>query len=108
MHMKQNVDMTLYYLLQAGLQGTRQATEIPPAAENFPELEELHYRQSQLGWEQLFYGQISVTWAHHIENTSQGHTNGTIFYSRVIRRIWCYVLDAWTSRNLDLHQRNPD
>ncbi len=108
MHVQQIVDLTLHYLLQAGLHGIRTATQIPEANETFPELEDLHYRQSRLGWEQLFYGWISVTWAHYIDTTSNGHTNGTIFYSRVIRRIWRYTTDAWTSRNLDLHQRNPD
>jgi len=108
MHIKQNLNLTLYYMLQAGLLSVRQATEIPHAEENFQGLEELHHRQSRLGWEQLFYGRISVTWAHYIDDHSDGNTNGTIFYSRIIRRIWRYALDAWTSRNLDLHERNPD
>jgi len=108
MHAKQNVDIMLYYLLQAGLHGIRTNQTIPNAHDNFTELAELHLRQSRLGWEQLYYGRISVTWAHYIDETSQGHTNGTIFYSRIIRRIWQYTMEAWTSRNHDLHQRNPD
>jgi len=84
------------------------ANEIPDVDKHFPELAELHHRQSCLGWEQLYYGWILVTWAHHIDKISQGHMNGTIFYSWVIQWIWRYVLDAWTSRNLDLHQQNPN
>ncbi len=108
MHMKLNIDMEIYYLLQAGLQGARTDTPIPEATEHFPNLTELHHRQSRIGWEQLLYGRISVSWAHYLDATSNGHINGTIFYSRIIRRIWKYIIDSWTSRNEDLHQRHPD
>jgi len=108
MHVQLNLDMDLYYLLQAGLHGTKTATPIPDATTHFPNLSDLHHQQTRIGWEQLIYGRISVSWAHYIDQSSNGHTNGTIFYSRIIRRIWRYALDAWTSRNLDLHKRNPN
>jgi len=46
MLVKQNINLMLYYMLQAGLLSVRQATTMPQAEENFQELEELHYRQS--------------------------------------------------------------
>jgi len=108
MHVQMNLDMDLYYLLQAGLHRTKTNTPIPEATTSFPKLINQHAHQSCLGWEQLSYGQISISWAHHIDQKSNGHTNGTIFYSRIIRRIWRYALDLWAGCNLDLHQRNPD
>jgi len=81
MHMKQNLDMELYYLLQASLHGIHTGNPIPEAEEHFPNLKELHLQQSRIGWDQLFYGRISITWAHHIDHISAGHTNRTIFYS---------------------------
>jgi len=106
-HVKQNVDGSLFYLLQAGLHAIHKQTAVPDV-EHFPDLTELHTWQSRIGWEQLYYSRISVTWAYYIDEQSQGHTNGTIFYSRIIRRIWQYIIDAWSERNQDLHQRNPE
>jgi len=108
MHMKLNVDMELFYLLQAGLHGIRLDTPIPDATDHFPNLTEQHHQWSCIGWDQFFYGRISVTWAHHINQISSGYTNETIFYSRMIQQIWQYALDVLTSHNLDIHQRNPD
>jgi len=92
MHVQLNLDMDLYYLLQARLHSTKTNTLIPDATTHFPELIDQHNHQSRLGWEQLFYGQISISWAHHIDQTSNRHTNRTIFYSRAIQCIWSMLL----------------
>jgi len=67
----------------------------------------LFERQREIGWEQLYYGRIAVTWAHTIDSTTQGKTSGTIFYSRTIRIIWQYLLNVWTIRNNALHPPTP-
>jgi len=44
-----------------------------------------------------------VSWADKITMDSNGTSNGTVFYSQVIRIIWQYILDIWKLRNADLH-----
>jgi len=51
-------------------------------------LQDSYHHQDQLGWDQLFYSRIAITWAHHIDDTSNGSTNGTIFYSKIIMLLW--------------------
>jgi len=53
MHVKLNLDLDLYYLLQAGLQSARMDSPVPEAETTFPELTKPHYRQSRIGWDQL-------------------------------------------------------
>jgi len=36
--------------------------------------------QSQIGWEQLYYGHIASSWAQYLDHASQYKINGTIFY----------------------------
>jgi len=82
---------------------------IPLPEEHFPDyLAPLYSAQEKLGWDQLLYGQISMSWVHYIMNAGNGTINGTIFYSRIIQTILKFFLDTWTAQNKDLHNiENP-
>ncbi len=72
-----------------------------------PKYQSLFNRQWHIGWEQLYYGQIAVSWAHYIDSTTKGKTSRTIFYSRVINLLWKYLLQVWTIQNNALHPQTP-
>jgi len=68
-----------------------------------PSYQDLFDKQKQLGWDQLFYGCIAVSWAKKIMADSKKVVNGTIFYSQAITLIWKYIINCWFLRNKDLH-----
>jgi len=94
---------------EGGLTAIWKATPSPEASTTFfTPIQALYWKQDQIGWDQLFYSCIAVFWAHHIDTTSQGHTNGTIFYSCIIQCIWQYTMDTWQNSNQWLHQTSPN
>jgi len=68
----------------------------------------LFSHQCSIGWDQLFYGWITTSWAAYIDNNSQHTINSTIFYSRVILLIWSYILKSWKLWNQALRSPLPD
>jgi len=65
--------------------------------------QDLVNKQKYIGWDQLFYGHIAVSWEDKITADSKGSVSGTIFYSQVITIIWQYIWDIWRLCNADLH-----
>jgi len=106
LHVRHNIEPEMYQLLWQGLCSIRFNTPLPDPQDNYPQaLEQLYHDQKAIGWDQLYYGQIAVTWAHHLNYTSNGSVNGTIFYSQVMNHIWRYILETWKQRNQNLHSK---
>ncbi len=98
LHNKHKIDPHLFQLLWQGLLSIRTSTDINNQLADYPpSFRPLFEWQHEIGWEQLYYGRIAVTWAHYIDSTTKGKTSGTIFYSRAINIIWKYLLDIWTT-----------
>ncbi len=107
-HTQYGIDPYLFQLLWQGLLLIRMDTDINDQLPDYPmPYRILFERQREIGWEQLYYGRIAVSWAHYIESTTHGKTSGTIFYSRAIRLIWQYLLSVWMIRNQALHPPTP-
>jgi len=108
LHTTYQIDPHLFQLLWQGLLSIRMDTDISDQLPDYPaQYSTLFERQREIGWEQLYYGRISVSWAYHIDSATHGKTSGTIFYSRAIKRIWQYLLSVWTTRNNALHPPTP-
>ncbi len=95
-------------LLWQGLNLIHQQYPIDDQLATYPaEFHQLYIDQSCLGWEQLYYSQISTSWAYYIDHSSQYKVNGTIFYSQLTATIWRYILSSWTTHNAALHPAQP-
>jgi len=106
LHIKHNVDPHLTQLYWQGLQTIRQDLPIDDQIDTYPQqYQRLFAAQRDIGWDQLYYGRISVQWARQITLDSNYHTNGDLFYMHATSLVWTYVLDCWQLRNQALH--NP-
>ncbi len=104
LHTQHHIDPHLFQLLWQGLQAIRTDTTIDEQYISYPDdIKPLFYAQRSIGWDQLYHGRISSTWAHQVTINSQYKTNGIVFYAKVIGLIWQYVLDCWKQRNQHLH-----
>jgi len=104
LHQKNSVDLHLFQLLWEGLLSIRYSISIDEQLQAYPlGYQDLFIKQQHIGWDQLFYGHIAVSWADKITLDSNGTINGTVFYLQVIRIIWQYILDIWKLCNTDLH-----
>ena len=69
--------------------------------------------QTNIGWEQLFYGRFSNEWSslqeEHYETTDHRPTrlNGSSWTSGLIQRVWHHLHLAWLQRNSDAHGITP-
>jgi len=107
LHLRYNIDPDLYQMLWQGLCSIRFNSPLPEPQGIYPEaLHQLYYDQKSIGWDQLYYGCLAVSWAHQINYNSNGNVNGTIFYSQVTTHIWQYILDTWKQCNLNLHSKS--
>ncbi len=108
LHQRYHIDPYMFQLLWQGLLSIRMDTDINDQLPDYPtQYTILFERQCAIGWEQIYYGRIAVSWAHYIDSTTQGKTSSTIFYSRAIWIIWQYLLDVWTTQNAALHPLTP-
>jgi len=96
--------MHLFQLLWEGLRSIRFSVSIDEQQMFYPpSYQDLFDKQKQLGWDQLFYGHIAVSWAEKITADSKNWVNGTINYSQAITLIWKYIINCWFLQNKDLH-----
>jgi len=106
LHLKHNIDPHMTQLYWQGLQTIWQDTPIDDQLETFPlPYQNLFLAQHDIGWDQLYYGRLSVQWAHQITLDSNYHTNGDLFYMHATSLVWKYLLDCWQLCNQALH--NP-
>jgi len=107
LHAQYHIDPHMFQLLWQGLQAIRQDITIDGQYDMYPEpLRKLFQAQQHIGWDQLYYGRISIQWAHQVTTDSQYKTNGEVFYSKAIGIIWSYIFDCWKQRNHHLHLTN--
>ncbi len=91
--------------LWLGLVAIRTNTPYPDIeAEILPTLRPSITQQLRLGWDQLYYGRFSRSWAEAIDATHpQLAPTGEQVLTRLLKMIWQYILDLWALRNQHLH-----
>ncbi len=91
--------------LWLGLMAIHNATPYPNVLDDIlPLLRPPVLQQTCLGWEQLYHGRISRTWAAAI-NDAHPHLDktGEQVMIMIQKTIWKYLLDTWSLRNQHLH-----
>jgi len=72
LHLWHNIDPDLYQMLWQGICSICFNTTLPEPQTTYPEaLCHLFQEQKTIGWDQVYYGRIAVSWAHHINYTSK-------------------------------------
>jgi len=61
--------------------------------------------KQDLGWKQIYYGQIAKAWSHSISIRNNA-IKGAVFYSRVLLLIWRAIIEQWQLHNQHLHPAN--
>jgi len=104
LHTKYNVDPHLTQLCWQGLQTICQDAPIDNQLDFYPlPYQQLFLAQHDIGWDQLYYGRISVQWAQQLTMDSHYTTNGDLFYAMATNLVWQYLLDCWRLCNQALH-----
>jgi len=107
LHHTHQVDPHMMQVLWQGLDLVHNQHPINNQREGYPpNFQQMYDDQWNIGWEKLFYGQISTFWAYFVDHSTQYKTNGTIFYSQITVCIWKYILLSWTIRNAALHPKH--
>ena len=82
----------------------------PATYSNFPPLyNNLIFRQTRIGWKQLFLGRFVLEWSdlqqNHLvlQNITSKKYSGTSWITGVTQIIWHHVYSNWEARNSDLH-----
>jgi len=72
MHRKHAIDPHLYQLLLwQGLTPIHTDNPIDNQLDSYPDnLQPLFHAQQNIGWDQLYYGQIAVSWARYMVQSS--------------------------------------
>jgi len=108
LHQDRHVDPHLLQMIWQGIQSVHKQYAVDKQFDTYPpEFKPLYIDQQRIGWDQLFYGRIATSWAHHVDHATNYKTNGTIFYSQIIVCVWKYILTSWSVRNAALHPENP-
>jgi len=89
-----------------GLVSTWTGMEYPDILQDVPhQLRTPLQQQTSLGWEQLFYGRISMAWAQAINDLNPTLApSGTQVLITLLRMMWSYVLNVWKICNTNLHK----
>jgi len=56
--------------------------------------------QKSIGWKQIYYGQISKQWTHHL-TMNHPEIDPITFFAQLLAQVWTYVLEIWAARNQD-------
>ncbi len=83
--------------------------EIPDAFTEWPsDLQKAYSIQSQIGWENVFYGRMAKQWERLLQyksNSEQAETN-SLWTSKSIQLLWDFGIDLWIIRNTLVHGEN--
>ncbi len=95
----------IFTTIWLGLTSVRNNSPYPDIlAEVHPSLHLPLQSQTQLGWNQLFYGRFSNTWATAIDSINPNLAiTGEVIVTTIIKHIWTHVLQLWKLRNEHLH-----
>jgi len=93
-----------------GLATTRYHTPYPNVHHDVPTLlQRPLVQQSRLGWNQLYQGRLTTSWAQAIDEL---HPNlkltGEQVMTLITKTIWTFILETWKTRNNHLHQNADD
>ena len=99
LHIKHNLNPHLFQMCWLGM--TTLENPMDHTIDLYPPIFHSIFRsQSQLGWKQLYYGQLSKEWMHFIGH-NHPEIDATKFYAKLIQLVWEYVLEVWTTQNQD-------
>jgi len=70
----------LYFLIQANKSGIHHQMHLKPPL--------FQVQQRSIGWDQLYYGHIAMSWAQYIKASNTYATNGPVFYTQVTKCLW--------------------
>ena len=95
--------LTTFWL---GLLTIRHDTPYPDIQDDLPPiLHDTIWHQSQLGWDQLYQGRISHSWAKAIDQLNPHLlTTGCQILTQMLQVVWAYILVTWMTWNQHLHQ----
>jgi len=99
--------LTTFWL---GLLTIRNDTTYPQIeAELPPPLQPVFRQQTRIGWDQLYYGRLSLKWEQAID-ALHPHlpSSGCQIMVTMLRTIWDYILSIWRLRNTHHHQDNEN
>jgi len=102
---RNNISSTLYSLIEYRLhQG--QLTQPPFSPTETPLTQQMSQAQTQMGWQQMYYGRCSPQW---IKMCTSLHstTNSTHYFAKIITLTWQAAIAIWTLQNKHLHPSNP-
>jgi len=102
---KNNICSELYNLIEYGLYHGR-SIQPPFRLIVTPTTQQTHQGQSQLGWQQLYYGRYSPRWMELCTGLHP-NTNGTHYFAKIINLTWQAAIGIWSIRNKHLHPSNP-
>jgi len=66
------------------------------------DIQKMQEQQQQVGWAQIYYGQLSPTWVQVLQ-THHPQVNAVLYYAKCITLVWKAVLQVWTVWNKHLH-----
>jgi len=94
--------LTTFWL---GMLSIRNDTPYPDLSQELPpELRTTLIQQSRLGWEQLYYGRFTKSWAKAIDALNPTIApSGRQIMIQLLQVVWRYILATWTTRNKHLH-----
>jgi len=102
---KYSLHPSIFTVFWLGLLAIRNATSYPDVINDLPPaLQPIIQFQTRLGWEQLYYGWLTLQWDKAI-NTLHPHltTPSTRILAHLITAVWHYFLSLWQLRNQHLH-----
>jgi hypothetical protein len=83
-----------------------------------PQYRQLHQRQAQVGWSQLFQGRLVTDWSHLQEAFLEQHNaqlkldrryyTGDLWARKLISLLWTTIRAQWDERNADRHGRTTE
>jgi len=102
---KYGLHPSLITAIWLGLLAIRTATPYPAVQHKLPLIIAIATTsQTQLGWDQLYYGWFSIYWANAIDQLHpQLALAGRQIITVIIQALWSYVLETWSLQNKHLH-----
>jgi len=99
LHIKHNLNPHLFQMWWLGMTTLENPTD--HTIDLYPPIfHPIFCNQSQLGWKQLYYGQLSKEWTHFL-SLNNSEIDATKFYAKLTQLVWEYMLEVWTARNQD-------
>jgi len=76
--------------------------QLLPHVQNNPDHHALLDQQAQLGWQQITFGQLAISFITYLQAIAP-QINSIPFFSKLIQLVWQTVLNIWQLDNTHLH-----